>query len=76
MITKDDFDEFVFDYRVSLPEPVARKILQLIQQDDVRSVSCNFDDPELWRKLIAEQVLSESLAGMAKRFGLLARFTD
>jgi hypothetical protein len=64
MITKDDHDELVFDYRVSLPEPVVQKILQLIQQDDVRSVSCNYDDSELWRKLIAEQVLR------AKRTGL------
>ena len=66
MNTEDADEELIiqFDNRVCLPEPVVQKILQLIQQDDVRSVSCDYDDPALWRELIAEQVRR------AKRTGL------
>jgi len=38
------------------PDPVRAKILDLIQRDDVRSVSCPFDDPDIWRALVAEQI--------------------
>ena len=41
MNTEDADEELIiqFDNRVCLPEPVVQKILQLIQQDDVR-LSC------------------------------------
>lgn len=41
---------------LKFPDPVRAKILELIQRDDVRSVSCPFDDPDIWRALVAEQV--------------------
>jgi len=66
MSTKGHREEldFQFDDRVSLPEPVVQKILQLIQQDDVRSVFCSYDDPDLWRELIAEQVRRAQRTGL------------
>lgn len=49
--------------QVQLPSPVIAKILELIQQDDVHSVSCAYDDPELWQALIAEQVRRSKTSG-------------
>lgn len=50
------YDFMQANNQVRLPEPVIKKVLELIRQDNVRSVSCPFDDPELWRELVAEQV--------------------
>ena len=51
--------------QVKLPEPVVNKVLELIQQDNVRSVSCPYDDPELWLSLIAEQVRRSADTGLS-----------
>lgn len=52
------------DGRDRLPEQVVGKVLELIQRDDVRSVSCPFGDPELWRGLVAEQVRRAKLSDL------------
>jgi len=52
------------DGRDRLPEQVISKVLELIQRDDVRSVSCPFNDYELWRSLVAEQVRRSKLSGL------------
>lgn len=39
-----------------VPDPVRAKILELISRDDVRSVSCPFANPDIWRALVAEQI--------------------
>lgn len=56
--------DFQFNNRTSLPEPVVSKVLELIKQDDVRSVSFPYDDPDLWLELIAEQVRRSKLTGL------------
>jgi hypothetical protein len=43
---------------------VAGKVLELIKQDNVRSVSFPYDDPDLWPELIAEQVRRSKLTGL------------
>lgn len=58
-------DDFQFDNRVKLPELVVNKILALIKQDNVQSVSCLYDDTELWRQLVAEQVRRSRLTGLS-----------
>lgn len=50
--------------QVKLPESVVAKILELIRQQDVRSVSCPYDDPELWLALVAEQVRRSAESGL------------
>jgi hypothetical protein len=50
--------------QVKLPEQVVAKILELIRRDDVRSVSCPYDDPELWLALVAEQVRRAAESGL------------
>lgn len=55
------------DGRDRLPEQVVSKVLELIQRDDVRSVSCPFNDYELWRSLVAEQVRRSKLSGLPPR---------
>lgn len=47
-----------------LPEQVVGKVLELIQRDDIRSVSCPFNDYELWRGLVAEQVRRSKSSGL------------
>lgn len=49
--------------QVKLPPLVIAKILELIQRDNVHSVSCSYDDPELWFLLIAEQVRRAAATG-------------
>lgn len=50
--------------QVKLPEEVITKVLELIQRDDVHSVSCCYDDPELWKSLVAEQVRRSATTGV------------
>lgn len=50
--------------QVKLPNLVVVKVLELIRQDDVRSVSCSYDDPDLWLSLIAEQVRRATGSGL------------
>lgn len=50
--------------RDRLPELVVAKILELIAQDDVCSVSCPYDDPDVWRALVAEQVHRATGSGL------------
>lgn len=50
--------------RLKLPEPVVAKVLALIRQEDVRSVSCPYDDPELWLSLVAEQIRRSAATGL------------
>lgn len=57
-------DDLQSDRRVSLPKPVFDKIAELIQCDDVRSVSCPYDDHEVWRALVAEQVRRAKHSGL------------
>lgn len=47
-----------------LPAQVVEKVLELIQKDDVRSVSCPFNDYELWRGLVTEQVRRSKMSGL------------
>jgi hypothetical protein len=47
-----------------LPHEVVDKVLELIRKDDVRSVSCPFNDPALWRGLVAEQVRRSMLTAL------------
>jgi hypothetical protein len=56
--------DFQMKRQVKLPEPVVAKILELIQRDDVHSVSCSYDDPEVWLSLIAEQVRRAAATGL------------
>lgn len=49
--------------RVSLPEPVVQKIVELIGLDHVHSVSCPYDDYRIWKILIDEQVRRSGLQG-------------
>ncbi|MBC3881572.1 hypothetical protein H8K35_08265 [Undibacterium sp. LX40W] len=52
-------------YRKStLPEPLFTTIAQLIQQDDIRSVSCPFTDYPLWRLLVEEQIRRAQKSGL------------
>ncbi len=53
-----------FNNQVKLPEEVITKVLELIQRDDVHSVSCCNDDPELWKLLVAEQVRRSAVTGL------------
>lgn len=48
--------DFMFDQRINLPKLVRDKILELIRRPDVSSVSCPYDDPDLWRELIVVSV--------------------
>lgn len=48
---------------MTIPKPVFDTILELIQREDVHSVSCPFDDYALWRKLIEEQVRRAEATG-------------
>ena len=50
--------------QVKLPERVTAKVLELIQKDDVRSVSCPYDDPDLWLSLVTEQVRRATATGL------------
>lgn len=52
------------DGRDILPAQVVGKVLELIQRDDIRSVSCPFSDYELWCGLVAEQVRRSKLSGL------------
>lgn len=52
------------DGRDRLPAQVVDKVLELMQRDDIRSVSCPFNDYELWRGLVAEQVRRSKLSGL------------
>lgn len=56
--------DFQLNRQVKLPEPVVAKTLELIRRDDVRSVSCPYDDPDLWLSPIAEQVCRSTTAGL------------
>lgn len=47
-----------------LPHKVVDKVLELIHRDDVRSVSCPFNDPALWCGLVAEQVRRSMLTAL------------
>ena len=51
--------------QTKLPDAVVKKIRELILRQDVRSVSCPYDDPELWLLLIAEQVRRSKETGAA-----------
>lgn len=42
--------------QTELPGELFQLIIKLINQDDVQSVSCPFDDFALWRELVTEQV--------------------
>ncbi|MBI3149157.1 MAG: hypothetical protein HYZ17_11670 [Betaproteobacteria bacterium] len=57
------YESIQVDRRVRLPKGVVRKVLELIRRPDVQSVSCPYDDPALWRELVAEQVKRASLSG-------------
>lgn len=50
--------------QVKLPELVVAKVLELIKQGDVRSVSCPYDDPALWLSLVSEQVSRAAATGL------------
>jgi hypothetical protein len=50
--------------QVKLPALVVAKILELVRQEDVRSVSCPYDDLELWVSLFAEQVRRSAATGL------------
>lgn len=41
---------------MNLPKSLVATILELVRRDDVRSVSCPFDDLLLWRELVEEQL--------------------
>jgi hypothetical protein len=56
--------DFQVNQQVKLPPPVVEKVLELIRRDDVRSVSCPYDDPGLWQELIVEQVRRATLTGL------------
>jgi hypothetical protein len=49
----------------SVPEPVISMIHELIQRDDVHSVSCPFEDRALWRKLVETQVRRAEATGQS-----------
>lgn len=46
------------------PEAVRMAILELIRREDIRSVSCPFDDFALWRGLVEEQVRRAEVSGL------------
>ena len=71
-IRRERREDFQFNRQVKLPSPVVAKVLELIHQDDVHSVSCSYDDPELWLSLIAEQVCRSKATGLPPQeaFGL------
>lgn len=46
------------------PEPVRTAILELIRHEDIRSVSCPFDDFVLWRGLVGEQLRRAEATGL------------
>ncbi len=58
----DDWGQM--DNRVILPAPVVKKVQDLIRQDDVRSVSCPYDDREVWEALVQEQVRRATASGL------------
>ena len=58
-------DDFQRNNQVKLPKEVIAKVLELIQRDDVHSVSCCYDDPELWKSLVAEQVRRSASTGQS-----------
>ena len=64
--------DFQMNSQVKLPEVVVAKVLELIRQEDVRTVSCPYDDPELWLSLIGEQVRRSICTGLPPQeaFGL------
>jgi hypothetical protein len=47
-----------------LPPELYPVILALIERDDVRSVSCPFDDVTLWRALVEKQIQHAQLTGL------------
>lgn len=57
-------DWITLDSRVRLPAPVVEKIRELILQDDVRSVSCPYDDRVVWEALVQEQVKRAKQTGL------------
>ncbi len=57
--------DFQRNNQVKLPKEVIAKVLELIQRDDVHSVSCCYDDPELWKSLVAEQVRRSASTGQS-----------
>lgn len=57
-------DRGQMNYQVKLPELVVAKVLELIGQENVRSVSCPYDDPDLWLSLVAEQVRRATASGL------------
>lgn len=54
----------------TLPPELFELILALARQDDVRSVSCPFTDPALWRALAKEQLRRAKAQGLAPRDAL------
>jgi hypothetical protein len=46
------------------PAVIFDVIVELIGRDDVRSVSCPFDDPAIWRALVARQVERARATGL------------
>ena len=57
--------DFQRNNQVKLPAPVIAKVLELIKLENVRSVSCSYDDPDLWLSLVAEQVRRSRMTGLA-----------
>ena len=56
--------DFQLNSQVSLPQIVVTRILELIRRDDVRSVSCAYDDPVVWKALVDEQVQRAKESGL------------
>lgn len=48
----------------AIPKVVFETIVELIYRDDVRSVSCPFADPALWRILVERQVQRATTSGL------------
>lgn len=52
------------DGRDRLPPQVVSKVFELIRRDDVRSVSCPFNDVRVWRGLVTEQLRRSKETGL------------
>ena len=50
-----------------LPADLINEIMDLLKRDDVRSVSCPFQDYQLWRALVAEQLKKSEESGLPPR---------
>lgn len=57
---------------IEVPDALRTAILELIQNGDVRSVSCPFGDLQVWRALVAEQLRRSEATGLPlqRAFGL------